>query len=367
MIRYVVAIFFIIGASQLAKAQCTEALNRARAEFDNGNVERVSAILYPCIKELSKENQVEAYRLLSISYLYMDDPMGAETSFLALLEIDPEFRVSPADPVELLYLSKQYITTPIISYALKAGANISTVTVLHSYSADGNSSTGNYRPLVGFNIQGELDLHFNKTFSLMIQAEIASWSYGKETTIFEADPQELTSNRFNLQASIPIALKYTFSGEKTFPYLYAGYSPSYTILAQTAKETRDPIRGEEVPAQTLNLKPQTNSFNNSLIFGIGLEKRIGQRFGYKYLSFDLRYRMGMSNMTNEKTVYETAAFPDNAVHLWEQLEIDDAYRWNSFEFTVGYVWPQYKPRAKNSVTLQTVLKSWFSKKDKVNE
>jgi hypothetical protein len=148
----------------------------------------------------------------------MDDPIGAENSFLALLAVDPEYRVSPNDPIELVYLSRQYITTPITSYALKLGGNISTVTVLNQNSVEANPIDISYRPRGGFNLQGAFDLHFNKVVSLMIEAELSSWSFNKEFTAFDStDRQTLGSKRTSLQASLPVAIRLTYPRGKDVP------------------------------------------------------------------------------------------------------------------------------------------------------
>lgn len=364
--RYFLVFIFFLGSSQIAFAQCEDALIDARASFESGNVERIPSSLFNCLDQLTKADQVEAYKLLSISYLYMDDPIGAENSFLALLEVDPEFKVSPSDPIELVYLSRQYITTPITSYALKLGGNISTVTVLNQNSIEASPTDIKYKPRGGFNLQGAFNLHFNKVVSLMVELELSSWSYNKEFRGFQlSEGQTFNSIRTNIQASIPIGLKLKYPGEKTFPYIYGGYSPSYALWA-FASDERNPDSSPPITANNLNLLPQVNQFNHSIIVGAGLEKRIGQRFGYHYLLFDIRYRIGMTNITNEKTQFDTSN-PDNVRHLYEFGQVDDDYRWNSLEFSLGYVWPNYKPRSKNSVTIQTVVKKWFTKKDKGSE
>jgi hypothetical protein len=71
----------------------------------------------------------------------------------------------------------------------------------------------------------------------------------------------------------------------------------------------------------------------------------------------------MTNITNQATQFDTSN-PDNVRHIYEFGQVDDDYRWNSLELSLGYIWPQYKPRSKNSVTIQTVMKKWLLKKTK---
>lgn len=360
-------LIFFLGIAASSNAQCDEALNDARDQFNAGNVERIPAILHDCIDKLSKEDQVQAYEMLSIAYLYLDDPFGAENSFLALLEIDPEYRVNADDPVELLYLSQQYITDPIVSFSLKAGGNISTTKVIYDNTVSAVPIKTKYKPRGGFNFAGGIDLHLNKMVSLMLDGEISMWRYEKTAVLFpdSADSQTISSLRMNYQAALPIGLKFTYPGVVSFPYVYAGYSPSFTLWSQ-ANDKRSPEKEVEQNATGLNLLPQVNKFNQSLVVGAGYKRRIGQRFGYQYLLIDLRYRIGLTNITKVSTHYDFSN-PDYKVHMNKFGWAEDDYRWNTLELTIGYIWPQYRARKKNSVTIQTIFSDLFGKKSKGNE
>lgn len=363
MNRIFFALLIIIGVSNVAAAQdCTLALSEADRLLSSGNVELVPATLNNCLNQLSREDRVEAYKKLTIAYLYMDDPFGAEKSFLALLNEDPEFRTSPSDPIELVYLSQQYITTPIISWSARAGANISTISVIHRNSAEAEYDDIKYKLGVGYNVAGALDLYFNKVVSLFLEGQVSMWQYNKVSSTFQYEPHDLTSKRFNYQASFPVGLKFTYPGEVSFPYVYGGYQPSYTYLS-SVNNTRDPIREDDFEANGLNLTDQVNQFTNSAIVGIGYRRRIGKRFGYSYVLIDLRYRIGLTNVNNESTQFDLSNRA-NRDHITEFLQIEDDYRWNSLELSIGYVWPRYKPRKKNSVTIQTTMNKWFGKKNK---
>lgn len=363
MIRRFLATIIFLGFYQLANAQCAESLNKARDEFNAGHLNAISGMLDECRKNGTKEQQIEAYKLLTITYLYLDDPYGAEQSFLALLEVEPEYRVSENDPIELKYLSEKFITTPITSFSVKAGANFSTVTVLNINTV-GNENDQNwqYSALTGFNIMGGLDLHFNKIVSLNFEFEFSSRSYLKEDILFNnEDPQNLREVRTNFHGSIPISLKFTYPGLIYYPYIYAGYSPSYTITSD-ANVIRNPDLSPEVSEPSLNLRAMVPDFTQSIILGIGLKRR----FGYKYVLIDLRYRLGLTNMLKASAQYD---FTNKAIrdYTFKYGMVSDDYRWNGFELTVGYVIPNYKPRAKNAVTIQTFLKGLFSKKSEKDD
>ena len=156
---------------------------------------------------------------------------------------------------------------------------------------------------------------------------------------------------------------YTYPGVLNSPYIYGGYSPSYTFNSKAQNTRRPPVRGgETIEGSKVNKIHSTSRFSHSLIFGIGLKRRIK----YSYVLVDLRYRLGMTNMNNQKNHFDFSN-EDVKEDMFSYLNPDDDYTWSGIELTVGYVWPKYKPRKKNSVTIQTVIKSWFSKKEKVDE
>lgn len=88
------AIFSMLFSSSLyAQNDCEAKLNEAANEFNSGHFNGLSAILKPCIdsKSFTSEQLVRAYQLLTQTYLILDDPLGAENSYLNLLRANPEF------------------------------------------------------------------------------------------------------------------------------------------------------------------------------------------------------------------------------------------------------------------------------------
>ncbi|MEN8250671.1 MAG: hypothetical protein ABFS32_17185, partial [Bacteroidota bacterium] len=230
---FIFLIFFAL--SQYAMAQCGESLVQARDAFDAGHLEEVSGHLNECLNKsgsngFTREQKVEAYRLLTITYLYLDDPFGAEQSFLKLLEEDPEYRILPTDPVELEYLSRKFISSPIISYTAKIGPNLSTATILHYNTMSPEGDLPVYKTNLGIQVAGAAELHFNKMVGINLELDIGYISLEKSITLFpEQDFMIVKSNRHMLTASLPVTLRFTYPGMTYYPYVYGGYKPSLTI------------------------------------------------------------------------------------------------------------------------------------------
>lgn len=366
MTKRFLAIIVFFGFFQLAYGQdCSAILDKAKAEFEDGHLEIISTILNDCLSgnNLNDDQKVDAYRLLTISNLYLDKPYEAEQSFMKLLEIDHEYRILPTDPIELQYLSKKFITTPIFSFSGKVGANMSIVSVLHRNTVSAEPDNNwKYTPKFGFNALVGMDLHFNKVVSLNIEAEISSRSYLYSDSLFtDSDPEYIEQTRINLQASLPVSLKFTYPGETYYPYIYGGYSPTYTFFSD-ANNKRDPEVSAAIDPGSFSLLGNTKSFSHSLIFGVGVKRR----FKYNYIFADFRYRLGMTNMLDEKNQFDVTN-PNIKAAIFRDLQLGDDYKWHSFELTVGYTIPKYKVRAKNSATIQTVVRDLFTKKEKKDE
>src|SRR5688572_20961335 len=76
---------------------CEEQLNAATAEFEAGRFYGISAMLKPCIDNgFTREQRKRAYLLLTQTYILLDDPIGADNSYLEVLRADPEFLADTA-------------------------------------------------------------------------------------------------------------------------------------------------------------------------------------------------------------------------------------------------------------------------------
>lgn len=367
--RFLLVVFFLgfahFSRAQSGSSECANLLNSARDAFNEGHLEDVSGYLSDCLKDgFSREQKIEAYKLLTITYLYLDDLFGAENSYLALLTLDPEYRVLPTDPVEFKYLSNRYITTPIISWTARAGVNLSMITPLQINTVGNENFTNRtYKTRPGFNFIGEVDVHFNKIVALAFELDFSLRSLYREETIFgealtglQADEHLLTEERQDLYLSLPVSLKFTYPGKTYYPYVYGGYALSYN-LGVSALQKRTPAREVKIEGPALDLREATTTFSHSLVFGIGVKRRIK----YKYILVDFRYRLGLTNMLAAQNQYNFDNDNIRNAYFKYSMPLDDM-RWNDFQLTVGFVWPQYKPRARDEVTLQTVFKNMFGRK-----
>lgn len=106
-----------------------EVFQDALEAYDNGRFQQVEAILSGKVETLESQNQVQAYRLLSLSCLYMDMPEQAEMYAGKLLRLDPYYTSYGDNPrfADILAKLKKGIST--VTTASKMAESVEEVPV----------------------------------------------------------------------------------------------------------------------------------------------------------------------------------------------------------------------------------------------
>src|SRR5688500_7019568 len=107
-----------------AQNECEVTLTRATEEFNDGHLYGIPAMLNECLNNQNDEWRQRAYLLLAETYLLLEDPIGAENSYLEVLRANPEYITDPQrDPLDLVYLSKKFTATPLFAFYAMLGPN----------------------------------------------------------------------------------------------------------------------------------------------------------------------------------------------------------------------------------------------------
>src|SRR5271154_2886847 len=115
-------LFFCFWNAGAQSTECEQTLNQATSEFTSGHFYEIPGLLKPCLdrNDFTNEQRVRAYLLLCQAYLIVDDPIAAEDSYLKLLKADPEYvATKEKDPIEIVYLSSKFTSTPIFTPHLR--------------------------------------------------------------------------------------------------------------------------------------------------------------------------------------------------------------------------------------------------------
>lgn len=338
-------LFAAYANSSFAQDQCALVLNEAEDRYEQGKLYEIPEMIQHCLdKGFSKEQKIQAYRLLTLTYLFLDYGAEADSAYLQLLKLAPEYAANDRlDPMEMINHHKSFTTKPKYFIGLgKVGINFSFVNVLTDYSmSQSDNGTSNYSSVPGFHVGfgGEMEIH--KNLHLAVELLYSHRSVHLKDTHWEFYSTNLDITHQDIE--LPIMLKYNFGGQKIYPFVSAGVSPSYLIQSSIQNiEGTYTREGEDFSLQplsqikTVELK---NRFNYSVLFGGG----ISYKFGLNYLVIETRYNVGMLNVTDPQNrwredikVGRDLKFPTG--------HVDDDFRLNNLSFFVGVVKPLYKPR-----------------------
>lgn len=330
---------------------CEEQLSAAAAEFEAGRFYGIPAMLKPCIdKGFTREQRQRAFLLLTQTYLLLDDPIGADNSYLEVLRANPEFLADVEhDQIDVVYLSKRFTAAPIFSVFGKVGGNISPVRVISTINSSGEQGVGNeYKMRIGFQAGGGLDWHLSERIAVTGELDYTFTSYRKNQTKFNNDLEEFTDKQH--WVSVPLGLKYTFRiREQVRPYVVTGYA--FNILfndrGQINIYKRDEGEGSlDESSSTLDFNPYRRKINTSFFVGVGAKYKRGVDF----LFAEIRYNAGLTNVVKPTSTFA----PDSPAVVWGH--VDDYFRMDNFSVSVGYVRPMYKPRQVKRVKTKSVLK-----------
>ena len=348
--------------------QCEQQLNSATDEFNAGRFYGIPGMLKGCIdRGFSREQRQRAFLLLTQVYLLLDDPIGAEDSYLNVLRANPEYETNPdVDPIDVVYLSRKFTASPIFSVYGRVGGNTSIVRVLHEVSPYSGpvavdtkySLQGGYQVAVG------LDWNINEYLALNGEFSFLATSYRKtQTQRFGLDVEEFVDRQKWFQ--VPVSVKYMDHIGRFRPYGFAGYALNFLttdngeILIKNQNLSPNPGESNtitEAQSPTLDFTDQRRKLTYSLFVGGGV------RYKWKldYLFAEMRYSFAMNRIVDETKVY-------NSPNVFQYGHVDDYFRLDQWSVSVGFVRPLYKPRKLKKARTRGLLKLLNKKRDAVPE
>ena len=167
---------------QPIKAQdCKDIIKKADQAYQEGHLNEVKTILSDeCIKALSKkEEKQQAYYILTLVHLYLNEKDEAKVSMLNLLAIDPEYVFEPSTPLEFQKFYDTFKVRAKIVLGLKVGLNFSEVNSLKAFSLDNtqNNDNGSYKSLFGYQFQGLVIVPLSRRFEIMTEIGFKNYGY----------------------------------------------------------------------------------------------------------------------------------------------------------------------------------------------
>ncbi|HMJ67988.1 MAG TPA: porin family protein [Cyclobacteriaceae bacterium] len=347
----VAALILLLAVPRLSEAQqktttCAQTLRLARSIYENGRLHELPDLMKDCIgkTEWSTQERVDAYKLLTLSYIYLEEPEKADEMMLNILRTDPEFKPNDnIDPAEFVALWRTFRTEPVYRLGVKAGGNATQPNV-HSYSPL-NEGTENYDYGVGFQagLSSEIAI-FNEKLYLNPELYYNVKSFKVNNSFFEGD-QTTTGTIKMSWISLPVSVQYPLSvgrnkiDPKWVPYVSGGISLDYLLGVKTDLTTNINDQSDvKTSTAGKEAKAQYASFNFAPIISAGVKGKVKKA----EIVAEIRYNFGVATIFDKQKLYESQSevFGNKFVH--------GPFSLNTLSVSFGYLMNKYSPRKKTT-------------------
>jgi hypothetical protein len=129
-----------------AQSTCAQTLRLAQSVYEQGRLQELEGLLAGCLENgFTDEEKVNAYKLLTLTYIYLEEPEKADRTMLSLLQTNNEFAPNDAvDPAEFVALYHTFRTWPIYRVGLKLGSIAAQPSVITADYVNDGISEYNY-------------------------------------------------------------------------------------------------------------------------------------------------------------------------------------------------------------------------------
>ncbi len=336
-------LLFLTATSYAQLTSGAQTLRLARATYEQGRLHEIPSILESFLPKFTKQEKVEAYKLLTLSYIYLEEPEKADDAMLKLLETDHYFEINlKDDPAEFIALYRTFRTKPIYRIGAKLGANATQPNV-KSYLPS-NDGTSKYSFGIAFQsgLVGEFPIAKNLVLNVELNLQLKSFNYENKVSKTDLSNGEIldyttTGKEKQTWLSIPISVSYSFlKKNKLNPYIGLGVSADYLTKA-TNTFSRSKTDRSSYDEQSENITFQRQQFNISALVSGGVKIKVPNGFAVA----EVRYAYGLTTITNSENLYDlyTKSIPTDGY-------VDALFSLNSVSFTVGYVYNVFNPKKR---------------------
>lgn len=333
-------------AQEEEKSECVIKLEEAQQKYNQGRIQDVEPLIGKCVEgeEFNKADKTQAYKLLTLSYIFLKELELAEGTMLKLLETNHEFEINETvDPSEFINLYNKYRTEPLVSIGILGGAVVGqpVITSLNG-AADLNGDRQKYTPQIGFRVG--LNAEY-KLFDKWYANPGIGFTHMAIKKTFEND--KVISDEplggfegvlnFNI-IELPLLMQYQFLEGKLRPYAVAGIVPQFFASASYPGDvTKNSIEGSADATQgTLSLNEDLNRFNFAVTIAGGVKFKAPAGF----INARIRYNYGMINVFKS----ESGTDPSDPNLIWDLKESLDGFKIQDLSIYIGYTYHIYIPK-----------------------
>jgi hypothetical protein len=172
-------VLLFAACNAMAQSTCTQTLRTARSTYDLGRLHDLPGLLEDCLKNgFTNQEKTEAYKLLTLTYIYLEEPAKADEAMLDLLRTDPYFQINKeVDPAEFISLYKTFRTNPVYRLGLNIGVNASQPNVTSAIEATDGEASYTYKISFQFGANMEIPLSDKFTLNPSLLFQQKSFSY----------------------------------------------------------------------------------------------------------------------------------------------------------------------------------------------
>lgn len=332
----------LAGLPERAFAQnaCSQTLIQAQIAYYEGRANDVPTILNACIKSgFTRDEKVQAYRLLILTYLYLNEFRDAENTMLYFLRLNPDYQINEAaDPAEFINLYNQFRTWPVYLFGAKAGGNVSFARPEKPFFSTDNPQRAQvtYESAVSYQAGLAFEIPLNTHFMFSPEINIASRKYRYQSQLFGYESLVFREEQNRIE--LPLLVSYQIGQKRFSSFVKAGLSVEglFRTVANVRRVDNNFTDGvqREVTGPNVDLRGQRKKLNSSAVIGIGIKFKKERSI----LMAEVRYQAGLFNPVKAKERYS------NAELLYRYGYVDSNYRLNSLSFVIGYIIPVYRPK-----------------------
>lgn len=321
---------------------CAQTLRLARSTYEQGRLHELESILNPCLASgFTTEEKVEAYKLLTLTYIYLEEPKKADEAMAKVLETDHFFVINPEiDPAEFVALYNTFRTDPVYSLGVKFGPSLVLPSVVSDYyTASDAAGTGKYVPGIGIQAGATFEMKIFDKISIAPELIFATRQYSEESQLFTNDSTQSTEGLYEvvykqkwLDLNAVVQYEITRNEANTFAtYVGLGPTASYSLNQKSQLNTTG-LSGSAVSGADVDVTDSFKKFYFSITAIAGLKYRIGAIFVHA----ELRYQHGLTNIMN----------PDSRTNTEVSLDYGGQFndvRLSTLTGALGVSYPIFKP------------------------
>ncbi|MBK6267128.1 PorT family protein [Marivirga sp. S37H4] len=314
-------------------------MRNARNYYEEGRLQLLPQLLNECIDNgFSKEEKIEALRLVTLSHLFSEEESRAEKSFLKLLRLDPEYKVNKeADPTELILLSERFDTAPKFFWGINGGAAYNLVQVMDYQTINIDLKPGTYEFTTSLGGGLFFQYPINDKFSANIEAHYVfrQTILDREGTEGAAQSEQQSVTERHTWVEFPLLINYKLPVNNFLLEATAGPSFHYLQDATFSLEGR----GENI--NNKDILDNRNVFNMSALAGARANFKV---FGPNYFTVALLFQYRLFDEVSQSTGPAFTNDEQNTLLLSGYK--DGNYKGHALWLKVGFRFPYFNPKLK---------------------